>query len=556
MYRVILIDDEPLILTGIASLICWEDYDCAIVGKATNGQTAIELILETKPDIVITDIRMPVMNGLEVIEACKERNLEFAFICLTNLEDFQLAKQALHLGAIDYLVKLDLKPQELIQALDRAKEHCSRMESHHNKELYNLLLEDNKKQLEHNYFSQLILNPPETDFPVNPEIAASYPYAYLILFQMKPEEILFGQTENYDFPFISNQLQDVVSGIGARYFSGHAILEPQKDTRLMVVCPKAESGNEKSLADFCAKVNMALSTYFALTALFGISLKKTDLSQLPQAFAEARSALDHCYYNSASRVTFYREHGTCPGQTEEREFNINFLKKSMSAAVQENDSQALRKIFQELTELFAQYKPNKPQALSACINIYAYLRDQLQNDIAESTEFPYSINIAEQLARLGSLDDILVWLDSFREKVCALLADRRERRSDKLVYLAKRYIHDHYKEKLTLSDIANYLKISSGHLSSTFSRYMNQTVSDYIAEVKIEQAKELIESGQYLIYEIADQLGFESAYYFSKVFKKVTGMSPKSYKYQQSLKRSDSPKGDLSDEQKSDSSDD
>ena len=74
MYRVILIDDEPLILAGISSLICWEDHDCSIVGKATNGHTAIDLILETRPDIVITDIRMPVMNGLEVIEACKKKN--------------------------------------------------------------------------------------------------------------------------------------------------------------------------------------------------------------------------------------------------------------------------------------------------------------------------------------------------------------------------------------------------------------------------------------------------------------------------------------------------
>ena len=346
-----------------------------------------------------------------------------------------------------------------------------------------------------------------------------------------------------------------MSGIAARYFLNRAILEPKKDTRLMVVSPKPESDNEKSLADFCAKVNMALSTYFALTALFGVSQKKTELSQLPQALSEARSALDHCYYSSSSRMVFFKKQGMAQ-HSAEREFNINFLKKAMSLAVQENDSQTLRDIFKELTELFAQYKPNKPQALSACINVYTYLRDLLQNDISESDEFPYSINIAEQLAQLGSLDDILVWLDSFCEKVCALLTDRRERRSDKLVYLAKRYIHDHYKEKLTLSDIANYLKISSGHLSSTFSRYMNQTVSDYIAEVKIQQAKELIESGQYLIYEIADQLGFESAYYFSKVFKKVTGMSPKNYKYQQSLERSDLPKGDLSDEQKSDSSDD
>ncbi|MCI8517080.1 MAG: response regulator [Hungatella sp.] len=529
MYRVILIDDEPLILAGIASLICWEDHECAIVGEATNGHTAIDLILEARPDIVITDIRMPVMNGLEVIEACKRQGCEFSFICLTNLEDFQLAKQALRLGATDYLVKLDLQPQALIQALNRAKEYCSRMESHHNKKLYDHLLQDNKKQLEYTYFSQLIQNPTEADFGLNPEIAASYPVIYLILLQMKPEQILFGQAGSYDFQFIASQLQDVVSGIASRYFSGYTILEPQKDTRLLVVSPKAESDNRKSLADFCTKVNVTLGTYFALTALFGVSRKKTELSLLGEAAGEARSALDHCYYDSASRIVFYGDQDLRQQPSTEREFNINFLKKPMSAAVADNKSQDLREIFSQLSQLFTQYKPNKTQAASACINIYTYLHDLLQNEGSENNAFPYTIDIAEQLSQLGSLDDILAWLDSFCEKVCALLTDRKENRSDRLVYLAKRYIHEHYTEKLTLSDIADYLKISSGHLSSTFSRYMNQTVSDYIAEVKIAHAKELIDSGQYLIYEIADQLGFENAYYFSKVFKKVTGMSPKNY---------------------------
>jgi two-component system response regulator YesN len=529
MYRIILIDDEPLILAGIASLICWEDYDCSIVGKATNGHAAIDLILETRPDIVITDIRMPVMNGLELIKACKEKNCEFAFIFLTNLEDFQLAKQAVHLGAVDYLVKLDLKPQTLIQALDRAKEHCSRMESHHNKELYTLLLKDNQKQLERNYFSQLILNPPDHEFSPNPEIDGRYPKIYLILFQMKPEQVQFGLTEAYDFSFISNQLLDIISGIGTRYFSSHTILTLQKDMMLLVISPKPESDNEKSLSEFCTKVNVAIGTYFALTAQFGISQKRIRPNQLSDAFLEAQSALERCYYDSSLRTAFYSNPSSRLKQPAQREFNINFLKKSMSAAVLENESQALKEIFQELSDLFAQYKPDKTQAVSACINIYSYLHDLLQNENAETNAFPYSMNIAEQLSQLGSLDDILLWLNSFCEKICAMLAERKEKRSDKFVYMAKRYINEHYREKLTLSEIAEYLKISPGYLSSSFSRYMNQTVSDYIAEVKIEHAKELINSGQYLIYEIADQLGFENAYYFSKVFKKVTGMAPKNY---------------------------
>lgn len=529
MYRIILIDDEPLILAGIASLICWEEHDCCIVGKATNGHDAIDLILKTQPDIIITDIRMPVMNGLELIEACQEKHCEFAFIFLTNLEDFQLAKQAVHLGAIDYLVKLDLQPHMLIQALNRAKEYCSRMESHHNRELYTLLLKDTQEQQERNYFSQLILYPPDNDLPPNPEISARYQSAYLILLQMKPEQIHFGHAEAYDFQFISNQLLDIVSGIGARYFSAHTILMPHKDTLLLVVCPKPESGNDKSLTEFCTKVNVALGTYFALTALFGISQKKAELSMLPDAFREAQSALTHCYYESSLYIAFYKNQDSRLRQPAQREFNINFLKRSMSAAVLENESQDLKEIFCQLSELFIQYKPDKTQAVSACINIYSYLHDLLPNESSEENIFPYSIDIAEQLSRLGSLDDILQWLNSFCDKICSLLTERKEKRSDKFVHMAKRYIHEHYTEKLTLSDIADHLKISSGYLSTSFSSYMNQTVSDYIAEVKIEHAKELIDSGQYLIYEIANQLGFENAYYFSKVFKKITGMSPKNY---------------------------
>lgn len=537
MYRIILIDDEPLILAGIASLICWEKHDCCIVGKATNGHAAIDLILDTKPDIVITDIRMPVMDGLELIQACKDKNCEFAFIFLTNLEDFQLAKQALHLGAIDYLVKLDLQPQALVQALDKAKEYCSRLESHNNRMLYNLLLKDSQEQLERNYFSQLLLYPSDNDIPANPEIAVRYPTAYVILFQMKPEQILFGQTETYDFPFISNQLLDVISGIASRYLQSYTILMPQKDTMLLIVSPKSECDNEKTLSEFCTKINVTLGTYFALTALFGISRKKSMLSLLPEALAEAKSALSCCYYDSALRIVFYHHQNHKLQLPAEREFNINFLKKSMSAAVLENEAEGLKEIFHALSDLFTQYKPDKTQAVSACINIYTYLHDLLQNEISESSTFPYSMDIAEQLAQLGSLNDILSWLESFCDKICALLSDRKENRSDKLVYMAKRYIHEHYKEKLTLSDISDHLKISSGHLSSTFSRYMNQTVSDYIAEVKIGHAKELIDSGQYLIYEIADRLGFENAYYFSKVFKKVTGMSPKNYECLSKMKQ-------------------
>lgn len=124
MYRVMLVDDEPLILAGIASMLDWEQQDCRIVGKATNGQQALEQLDELKPDIIITDIKMPAMDGIEFMRRARENQCQAQFILLTNLEDFSLAREAVRLGALDYLVKLELDEEKLAETLDRAVEKC------------------------------------------------------------------------------------------------------------------------------------------------------------------------------------------------------------------------------------------------------------------------------------------------------------------------------------------------------------------------------------------------------------------------------------------------
>ena len=109
MYRVMIVDDEPLILAGIASMIDWSAQNMEIICKASNGQQALEQMKEQRPDIVITDIKMQGMNGLELMRTAREQGYDgVAFILLTNLEEFQLAKEALRLGAVDYLVKMEI----------------------------------------------------------------------------------------------------------------------------------------------------------------------------------------------------------------------------------------------------------------------------------------------------------------------------------------------------------------------------------------------------------------------------------------------------------------
>ena len=143
--------------------------------------------------------------------------------------------------------------------------------------------------------------------------------------------------------------------------------------------------------------------------------------------------------------------------------------------------------------------------------------------------FPYAVNIMWELNRLGSLEQIVEWIKWFGERVSAVLKRRSEVRLDRNVELAMKYVREHYREKISQGQVADALKISQGYLSSIFKKHTGRSFTDYVNEVKIERAKELIGTHQYMMYEISDMLGYETQYYFSTVFKKVVGCTPKEY---------------------------
>lgn len=122
MYKLLIIDDEPLVQAGLRSMLTWEDLDIEICGVAGNGKIGLEIIEKEHPDIVITDIKMPVMSGLELLKLTRERygNVHPAFIILTSYEDFHMAKEAISYTIVDYLVKIELTPDTLKGAVEKA----------------------------------------------------------------------------------------------------------------------------------------------------------------------------------------------------------------------------------------------------------------------------------------------------------------------------------------------------------------------------------------------------------------------------------------------------
>ena len=541
MYRVMIVDDEPLILAGIASLLDWKEYGCEISGKAANGQQALKLMEEQKPDIVITDIKMPGMDGIGFMKAVKERGWEdVIFILLTNLEEFSLARQALSLGAVEYLVKMELTEEKLADSLKLAME---RREMKRKAEAAGTAVTVSREEAVRGYIEKLLTdggtfsggassgNAGEASAQNQGEGYDSClrrPVLAIISFNYGYEGFSSDFTREDQkkvISFAENIIEQMVKG----YFDHSCLVRRELNSLVLVMSTDGIEDYREQIRSLGEKIISVVKDYFEVSVSVAVSSRKESLGEFGALLYEAMSATNHYFYHSLDPVVFYSEE--C--ETSARHtgsFHIGFLKKDLSQAVALNDSGRLEEILDQVACLLREHNPSRQQAVNACANLYFFLSSFFED--GEEPDFPYEVNIMEKLGRLGTLGQIIQWINWFKEAVSGILERRRDTRVDKIAEMVREYVMEHYKERITLGQAAEALNISQGYLSTAFKKQSGESFTNYVSAIKIEKAKELIASHQYMMYEVSDLLGFDTPFYFSKVFKKVTGMSPKEYEAQ------------------------
>lgn len=541
MYRVMIVDDEPLILAGIASLLDWNEYGCEISGKAANGQQALKLMEEQKPDIVITDIKMPGMDGIGFMKAVKERGWDdVIFILLTNLEEFSLARQALSLGAVEYLVKMELTEEKLADSLKLAME---RREMKRKAEAAGTAVTVSREEAVRGYIEKLLTdggtfsggassgNASEASAQNQGEGYDSClrrPVLAIISFNYGYEGFSSDFTREDQkkvISFAENIIEQMVKG----YFDHSCLVRRELNSLVLVMSTDGIEDYREQIRSLGGKIISVVKDYFEVSVSVAVSSRKESLGEFGALLYEAMSATNHYFYHSLDPVVFYSEE--C--ETSARHtgsFHIGFLKKDLSQAVALNDSGRLEEILDQVACLLREHNPSRQQAVNACANLYFFLSSFFED--GEEPDFPYEVNIMEKLGRLGTLGQIIQWINWFKEAVSGILERRRDTRVDKIAEMVREYVMEHYKERITLGQAAEALNISQGYLSTAFKKQSGESFTNYVSAIKIEKAKELIASHQYMMYEVSDLLGFDTPFYFSKVFKKVTGMSPKEYEAQ------------------------
>ncbi|MCI5842639.1 MAG: response regulator [Clostridiales bacterium] len=519
MYRVLIVDDEPLARMGITSMLEGCGLDVEVTGSAANGRAALALMDEALPDIVITDIRMPVMSGLELLEyAASHYSPSPAFILLTSYEDFSYARQALRFSACSYLIKMELSRETLCDALRAAIERVQKTHPATEGRLVagNVFI--------NRFYNNLLTGGYHSDEEIldlarhfNQHIAAEH-YLAVCAEVEYPESVKGDYMQQYNLYL---RVMDTIKSAVALHVP--CFVAASHYERIGVVLLLRRTGDARALCECAvAEADKLCAQYFGVHLACGAGQTVDGLLQLPASFTGAQYALHRA---AAGTVQWYVP-GKCAKAPEcDSEQALAKLDRSLIAAFEHCDIAAFNRVLDGFSRA-AQCEDfsHMVNSVSCVLHVVLTCLDNGEQLLADAfSDEPQSYR---SLYACTSRVQLLAYLDRLRAAVVSMLTRRQSDPKYRLVMDAKEYIRTHICAKLSLGEVACAIGISQNYLSGLFRQYSELGFNDYVTSLKVETAKKMLTQEHLKVYQVSERLGFENAHYFSKVYKKFTGYSP------------------------------
>jgi len=529
MINLLIVDDEPLVQIGIKSMINWNEYGINVCATAMNGQEAMQCIEQYSPEIIITDIKMPVMNGLELIQNCRQKNDNLPlFIILTSYEEFALIKEAIKYQVLDYLIKLELNQEILRDAIEKALAKLSTLKKLSKSEEFNIEL-PSIEVLRDKFFMRLLHNLFEDrqefelhaiDLNINLQ-AALYTVSYCEI-----NELITNARSAQEQANLYNSTIAMVKEIASKHIECHVVSLDLKHFCIIFLLNDSISDPHHTVYQALQNSFEMVHKYFNVKVSSSIGRFYDSPLMIADSYQEARQISS--YTGTDESIQFFEHLQTIT--LAKNSFNISLFKKDIIKAFEEMDTDVLNDVFTQICNLFASHPAAYLQAIDAACNIL-YLAISLlpEGDIILSEIFADYPEGYRSIHRQSNSNQVIDWLYTLRDGLTRILEERKATYKNHIIINVQKYINSHIEERLSLNDIALAFGISPNYLSTLFKKNSDIGFTDYVNHAKVKRAKELMKNSNLKVYEIADQLGFESAFYFSKVFKKVEGISPREF---------------------------
>ncbi len=535
MLKVFLVEDESIVREGLRDNIPWDQYDYEFVGEASDGEIALPLIRKTKPDVLITDIKMPFMDGLALSNIVMQELPDIKIIIISGYDDFEYARQAIRIGVEQYLLK-PVTRSALQKALQEVRE---KVEAEWEQKDYLKKFQNEMREYEQfarrRFFEKVfagrlsVQEIYEEAQKVSLNLhASSYNLVMISLNDKRGEE---SGMDSQLFDRYQEELLHYFPGF-PEYFifqwnvSVYGILimgEPDRIEELTQrcienvrrICELPPGGLEwhvvagnpverlSLLPEVYSKVNHLLSYRFLLPDK--PILTEQDLELLPGNEESDMSGLGNAQVDPELLQRFLKE-----GQSEE-------VHDFVSGYVQSMKEQLKSKMFRNYLVLSTRF------AVIAFVEKMGYEQEKFFQTIAADKLQEYVLNP----------EDISEYMEVLLSRAIELRDQENEYKGKKVISDALEYIEAHYTEEdFSLNKVAEQVHVSPNYLSAIFSSEMETTFVEYVTRKRLEKAKQLLRQTDWTAQEIAGEAGYKEAHYFSFVFKKTVGCTPKEYRNQ------------------------
>lgn len=542
MYRFLIIDDEPVVREGISETIEWSDHGFELVGACRDGREGLAAIDRLHPDVVLTDVCMPFVDGLELAATIGEQYPTIKTILLTGYDEFEYAQEAVKLKVHDFILK-PITADELREVLDTLRAEIDRERDHRYKlerldaqvkaslpvyreRLLNRLVEDDLSQTDFDRSIGLLdidLSGPAFIAMIVDIDPVPHPHEIIERSVVVSDERLLALAVNEIVEKITGDVQGVVT------FSTAA------NETIVIVSLSEEERSVVVALDLAETIAVHVQREISHTVSIGIGGPGSGIEEIPRAYREARTALEHRFVLGENQiVTIQQVRGdTTQGAVTDRPDLRKRFVRALVAGTPDIDA-----ILTETLETLLSDREGIDQCHVTLHRILADTINALEGIGLDYREIS-SIegNPFEHLSRIKTLKEAERWFLSFVEAVRRKLSGRRQRHSQRKAVDATEYIELHYAEPdLSLQDVCNALAVSKSYLSPIFKAHTEMTFVEYLTSRRMERAKELLGDGAMKVYEIAERVGYRDAHYFSLTFKKQTGETPR--EFQDAIRRS------------------
>lgn len=540
MYKLMIVEDEKMIRRGIVNGVNWNDFGFEVVAEAKHGQEALNYLDIYKIDVIITDIKMPIMDGIELSKKIRENHSDIEIIVLSGFAEFEYAREAINFSAFEYILKPTKKPK-LIEVINKVKIKLDNKRKDKGLLLkQNLLLNEGYEKLKKDLLLDIIegnkhsfngitqkLRDLEIDFECNL-------YTCALINIVNIEEKLKSSWDNNKKLLIftyKNIINEILEEYGQSLFLvkdideiviifGFDSINQQKDKMFNILNAISNKLYKIVIKESDAKVNI------------GIGFSYPSILQMEKSYKQSKKALYEKFFDSENHISLYKndiEYNSQNQWIKNYSKEVSIIVDTIIKGDLENTKNLINSIFEKFNEL----KIN-PDMIKTYCYVFTLALATSTYDLIDKNETKKIEDNFEDIIRnsisLSQLKDYIVNLSISITEKFSEVNSKKIPNEMAIVEKVQKYIKQNYHKKISLQDISDEVFLSPNYVSCLFKKITGETYIDYLQNIRMMAAKNMLEDRSKKVYEIAFEIGYTDYKYFASKFKKIVGMSPKEYR--------------------------